>query len=152
MEKMKPGPKSKLPKGVAEGLKRTLATVEKGKPGSIQETAAHWGQTLETVRAFAQTNRQEIDDLRGAVSRGCFTLAGQVADSISQDLSDPDKMKDTPLRDKAQAVEKLVNAGTTSADGHKPSIQINWPEIRLNKASLEARDREMKRANGREVA
>lgn len=133
-------------------MKRTLATVEKGKPGSIQETAAHWGQTLETVKAFAQTNRQEIDDLRGAVSRGCFTLAGQVADSISQDLCDPVKMAETPLRDKAQAVEKLVNAGTTAADGHKPSVMINFGELRANKQALEARDREMKRANGREVA
>lgn len=144
-----------MPKGVESGLKQTLASVKKGAPGTIQQAAEHWGRTTLEVKNFAAHHKAEIDDLRGKISEGCFLLAGQMMGELSKAMASKKKMKETPVRDMAQSIEKLVNSGTTAADGHQPLIKVDFGDLRAGRDMLAERRRkeqEMKQLKAREVA
>lgn len=130
----------KIPEGVKKGLMQDLAATKKGKPGACIKLAAHWGLTAKAVTEFGASNRQEIDDLRGKVAEACIGIAAQTLGEISKDLADADKMAETPLRDKAMTVDKLVNAAAVAKDGHKPLISMDFGKLLSLKDSITARD------------
>lgn len=151
---MKPRPPA-MAKGVREAVIHELAATPKGKLGSKDKIAAHWGVTRQQVDWLAHSAAAKVDNLRGIVADHFFLLAGQAAGEISKAMADPVKMAATPLRDLAMTAEKLTNAGVTAADGHKPLVTLNFGDILARKERFESEDRlikEMRAAKGREVS
>lgn len=139
-----PSPKpKKIPKRIEEGVVRDFAKGN-GKPGTLQAICADWSITENEARSIRNRSKSEINEQRQALSIACFELASHTAGEMVKDLGNPEKMAETPFRDKAQALEKLVNAGVTAADGHKPGVALNFGDIRAGRDMLAERDRRTK--------
>lgn len=148
-------PKKTIPRGVEEGVVNELAAVKKGAPGTLQKAADHWGLTDRQVKMIQQRNSSKIDDLRGTLSEAYLLLAGQMAGQMSLAMADEARMREMPVRDMAQSIEKLTNAGVTAAEGHRPNLVMNFGQLLAKERELEAADaqlRQMRQARGREVA
>lgn len=122
-----------------------------GKPGALKAICANWELTEAEAISIRTRNTDKINELRPALANACFELAAHTAGEIAKDLANPEKMAETPLHHKAQALEKLTNAGVTAQDGHKPQVSINFGDIRAGRDLLAERDRKMKQAKAVEV-
>lgn len=147
-----PKPKS-FPKAVEQGVVRDFAKGN-GKPHTLEAICADWMITESEAKSIRNRFRAQINEQRQALSIACFELASHAAGEMVKDLCNPEKMAETPFRDKAQALEKLVNAGVTAADGHKPVVALNFGDIRAGRDMLAERDRrtkELRKAQTAEV-
>lgn len=130
-----------------------------GKKGCLTAICKAWSITEREAINLRNAHAQEIREQRQALSVAGIELASHLAGQIALDLSNKKKMRETPLRDKAMAFEKIINGSVTAADGHKPAVNINFGEIRQNREAYthyeqrmkEKRDQEMKRAQTAEV-
>jgi|GEM_PF-5033147 len=146
------------PKPIPEPIKRAaraeMAGMKKTAKGKVAILVKKFEFTRAQAQRFLGTNQMQIDDLRGAISEKAFEAGGQMLVEIQKDLVDAKKMKQTPIRDKAQAFEKIINAATVAADGHQPLVQINFPQTAHYKEKLAKHDAAMraKKLEGRVVA
>lgn len=144
-------PKSKLPKGVESGVLRDFAKLG-GKKGCLTAICKAWSITEREAINLRNAHAQEIREQRQALSVAGIELASHLAGQIALDLSNKKKMRETPLRDKAMAYEKIINGSVTAADGHKPQVSINFGEIRMGRDQLAERDRKTKEMRGAQEA
>lgn len=143
--------KPKFPKGVQEGLAKDLAA-SNGAPGSFVAICEKWHLTENQAANLRARLRDDINEQRQAIASGCMQVGSQLVVEISRDLADPDKMAETPLRDKAMALDKVINAGVTAAEGHQPQIKIDFGSLREGRQLLEQRDRKMKEMRSAKTA
>lgn len=150
MPRKSPPPKpSKIPEEIKQAA---IADFASGL-GRISVSNA-WEITEGQARLLQEKHRAEIQEQRIALSRACIQVASHGVAIISAKMADPEEMANTPLRDVAMTVQKLVDAGVTAADGHKPDIRIDFGSLRTARDELMRRDelqKEMRKAREAEV-
>lgn len=133
------------PKKVKQGIIEDLAMTPKNDPGCIQRMAADWGVPENTIKALNQRKKQEIAMLREANAERGLQLVALTDDEILKDLQDPEKMAETPLRDKAQARERLANSSVTLLEGHQAKVSVDIKGVMEMQKLLAEDDSRMKR-------
>lgn len=143
-----------IPEPVKRAARAACATRKKGAAGTRDMLVEKFEMSARQAQTFLTREKLKIDDLRGAISEKAFEAGGQMLVEIQKDLVDSKKMKLTPVRDKALAFEKIINAATTAADGHQPLVQVNFPDGRALKEMLAKHDEHMrmKKLSGRVVS
>lgn len=143
-----------IPEPVKKAARAAMAGMKKTAKGKVAVLVEKFEFSQRQAQSFLSAERMKIDDLRGAISQVAYEAGGKMLVEIQKDLVDAKKMRQTPVRDKALAFEKIINAATTAADGHKPLLQVNFPQTINYKQLVADYDAEMlaKKLKARVVA
>ena len=144
-------PKSTLPPAVKSGILADLAATPKGTQHGIQDICQNWGVRDHIVQYLQRTENVEINALRKANAERCGVLGFRLGDRIMEDLNNEKVMKETPFRDKALALNKIVQAGVMAEEGIVQNVEINIQQIKIANNILQNFDATVKQAKAKVV-